>query len=185
MEDLNFNYKLKKWHFYLLILILSNFLLGVFTNYKLNSALLFFLKIILYLTGVMLFFESVKPFKKIAIYFSFYALSFFVLFVSFSLGGIFATILSSTLLYPIYPQGVKYETDEIIIYEKFQGVMSRCCTYEVVAPKLYFFEKYLGTIERVDPIDPTTDQFTLKNNKLVYKNAKSSQDTIEIIELNQ
>jgi hypothetical protein len=184
MKDFKINFKLEKWHYYLLGLVLINFGIGVFTSYRLNQNLTLILKTILYLTGVLLFFKTLKPFKLVTAYFSFYLISAALTGLFFLFGGIFLAILSSVVLYPIYPKQTEYKTETIRIYDRFQGFMSRCCSYEVVEPKLYFFEKHLGYINIEKPIDAAKDVFTLKDNTIIYKyeleNYESDNRTKEI-----
>lgn len=179
--------KLEKWHFYLLGLVLINFGTGLITGYRLNQNLSFTLKVILYLTGLILFLTTIKPFKKIAIYYSFYAISGILTGLFFLFGGIFLAILSSLVLYPIYPKETEYKTETIKIYDRFQGFMARCCSYEVVEPKLYIFEKHLGYINIEKPIDADKDEFSFKNNTIIYKyeldngGQRIIRDTTEIL----
>lgn len=188
MKDSIIKIKLEKWHFYLLGLILINFGIRLITGYRLNQDLTFILKISLYLTGLILFFTAVRPFKKTAIYYSFYVISSILTGLFFLLGGIFFAILSSIVLYPIYPKQTKYQIESIKIYDRFQGFMARCCSYEVVEPKFYFFEKHLGYINIEKPIDADKDEFSFENNTIIYKYeldnygpTKTVKDTIEII----
>lgn len=193
MKDDNFKYKLIKWHFYLLGFILLNFGIEILTGYRLNQNLTLFFKIVLYLSGIILFFKSLRPFKVISIYFSFYTISAVITGLFFLFGGIFLAILSSIFLYPIYPKQTEYKTQTIEIYDKFQGFMSSCCSYEVVEPKLYIFEKHLGFINIDKPIDPNKDEFILHNKAIIYKyqiedynydnQTKAIRDTTEILKL--
>lgn len=169
MADFIRKIKLEKWHFYLLGLVLSNFGIGLITGYRLNQNLSFSLKVILYLTGIILFFTAIKPFRKIAIYYSFYTITGVLIGQLFLFGGIFLAILCSLLLYPIYPRETEYKTETIKIYDRYQGFMGRCCIYEVVEPKFYFFEKHLGYINTGKTIDAGKDKFSLRNNTIIYK----------------
>ncbi len=178
---------LKKWHFYLLGFVLINFGIGLITGYRLNQNVTFILKVILYLTGLILFLTTIKPFKKTAIYYSFYAISGVVTGLFFLFGGIFLAILSSLVLFPIVPKQTEYKTEKIKIYDRFQGFMARCCSYEVVEPKLYIFEKHLGYINIERPIEAEKDEFSFKNNTIIYKyeldndGQTTVRDTTEIL----
>jgi hypothetical protein len=169
MTDFINKIKLEKWHFYLLGFVLINFGTGIITGYKLNQSLTFILKVILYLTGLILFIKTLRPFKKIAVYYSFYAISVVLTGLFFLFGGIFFAVLSSLVLFPIVPKQIEYKTETIKIYDRFQGFMAHCCSYEVVEPKLYIFEKHLGYINIEKPIDADKDEFSLKNNRVIYK----------------
>ncbi|HRE58386.1 MAG TPA: hypothetical protein PLW09_11245 [Candidatus Kapabacteria bacterium] len=187
MTDLIKKIKLEKWHFYLLGFILINFGIGIITGYRLNQNLTFILKVILYLTGLVLFLTTIRQFKKTVIYYSFYAISGILTGLFFLFGGIFLAILSSLVLIPIFPKQTEYKTETINIYDRFQGFMARCCSYEVVEPKLFIFEKHLGFINIDRPIDADKDEFNLKNNTIIYKyeldndGQTTVRDTTEIL----
>lgn len=189
MKGILYKIRLEKWHFYLLGTVLINFGIGLMTGYRLNQNLTFILKVILYLTGLILFLTTFRPFKKIAIYYSFYAISVVLTGLFFLFGGIFLAILSSLILFPIVPKQTEYKTETIKIYDRFQGFMARCCSYEVVEPKLFIFEKYLGYINIEKPIDPDKDEFNFINNKIIYKykldndgQTTTVRDTTEILD---
>jgi len=169
MNDFIRKIKLEKWHFYILGLVLINFATGITTGFRLNQDLTFGLKVIVYLTGLVLFFTTIKPFKKIVVYYSFYVISCILTGLFFLSGGIFLAILSSLILYPIVPKQTEYKTETLVIYYRFQGFMNRCCSYEVVAPKLFIFEKHIGYINIEKPIDADKDEFSFKNNTISYK----------------
>src|SRR5690554_4427166 len=187
MTDIIKKIRLEKWHFYLLGFVLINFGIGQITGYRLNQNLTFILKVILYVTGLILFLTTIRPFKKIAIYYSFYAISGVLTGLFFLFGGIFLAILSSLVLLPIVPKQTEYKTETIQIYDKFQGFMARCCSYEVVEPKLYIFEKHLGYINIERPIDADKDKFSFKDNTIIYKyeldndGQTTIRDTTEIL----
>jgi len=136
-----------------------------------------------------MFLKTLRPFKKTAIYYSFYAISVVLTGLFFLFGGIFLAILSSLVLFPIVPKQTEYKTETIKIYDRFQGFMARCCSYEVVEPKLYIFEKHLGYINIEKPIDVDKDEFNFKNNKITYKyelnndgQTTTASDTTEILD---
>ena len=187
MKDFLNKIRLEKWHFYLLGLIFLNFATGLVTGYRLNQNLTFILKVILYLTGLILFLTTFRPFKKIAVYYSFYVISGVLTGLFYLFGGIFLAIISSIVLLPIVPKQTEYKTETIMIYDRFQGFMARCCSYEVVEPKLYIFEKHLGYINIDRPIDADKDEFNFNNNKIIYKyeldndGQKTVRDTTEIL----
>jgi predicted membrane protein len=187
MTDFIKKIRLEKWHFYLLGFIIINFGIGQITGYRLNQNLTFILKLILYLTGLILFLTTIRRFKKIAIYYSFYVISGVLTGLFILFGGILLAILSSLALYPIFPKQTKYKTETIKIYDRFQGFMGRCCSYEVVEPKLYIFEKHLGYINIKRPIDADKNEFSLKNNTIIYKykldydGQTTVRDTTEIL----
>lgn len=164
-----------------------NFGIGQITGYSLNQNISFILKVILYLTGIILFLTTIRPFKKLAIYYSLYALAGVLTGLFALFGGVFLAILSSLVIFPIVPKQTAYKTETIRIYDRYQGFMARCCSYEVVEPKLFMFEKHLGYINIERPIDGDKDEFTFNGNTVIYiyelDNAGQTtvRDTTEIL----
>lgn len=165
MKGDNFKYNLIKWHFYLLAFILLNFGTEILIGYRLNQNLSIFFKSALYLSGIILFFNSIRPFKIISIYFSFYTITTVILVFI----GSFFEILSSFFSYPIYPRQTEQRTETIKLYNRTQGFLNNCCSYEIVESKLYIFEKHLGFIKTDNLIDPNKDKLILNNKEIIYK----------------
>ena len=119
--------------------------------------------------------------------YSFYTISGVLTGLFFLFGGIFLAILSSLVLIPIVPKQTEFKTEKIKFYDSFQGFMARCCSYEVVEPKLYIFEKHLGYIIIDRPINDDKDDFNFKNNTIIYKyeldndGQTTVRDTTEIL----
>ena len=187
MTDLKNTIRLEKCHFYLLGFVFLNFAIGQITGYSLNQNIIFILKVILYLTGLILFLMTIKPFKKKAIYYFFYTMPIVVIGLFILFQGIFLAMMSSVVLMPIIPKLTEYKTDKIKIYDRFQGFMAGCCSYEVVETKLYIFEKHLGYIKTEQTINGDKDEFKLENNMIVHKyqlyndGEKNVRDTTEIL----
>jgi hypothetical protein len=137
---------LTKAHFYLLLFLLIQLSVDVLTSYRLNQQIISGLIIVLYASGLILFFHTLKPFKLALIYYSVYALTVLSLILVFTIGGLFVAITASVLLYPVYPKAVKYENADIKLYARSQGFLSMCCSYEVVRPQNMLVEKYVGYI---------------------------------------
>ena len=122
------------------------------------------------------------------VYYSFYFISVVLTGLFFLFGGILLAILSSLVLFPIFPKQTEYKTETIKIYDRFQGFMAPCCSYEVVETKLYIFENHLGYINIEKPINPKKDEFSFKDNVIIYKHkfnidrtTKEARDTTEIL----
>jgi len=179
------NQNLKKLHFLVVGFVLLNFIIQIITGYGVNTKLIFILKIIIYFSGIALFILNIKPFRKISFYFSFYSLSLLVILIFRVFGGIFLGLLSSIILFPIYPKEVKYEKDNLKVYEKFNGFLGSCCEYEIVENKLLIFEKNYGQIKLEGSIEIGKSEIKMIHNvienKHKVKNYKSESKTeIEI-----
>lgn len=170
-------HKLVKFHFYLLAIILVNFALS-FWDLRLNQGFLFILKVALYTSGIVLFYRVIRPFKLISIYFSFYTISAICIGFFFLFGGMFLALLTSIFLYPISPNQFVYKTENIKIYSEFNGFLGTCCSYEVVETKLYIFEKKLGNISTIRPINRKNDKVFFQKNKIVHHYENVTYDTV-------
>ena len=176
-----------KIHFYLLGVALLNFALKNTIEISLNYRLDYFITILIYTSGIILFLWNFKTFKKLVIYYSFYLITPILALLFWSFGGMFFAILSSTA-YPIYPNEIKAENDRIIIYTKYQGFMGACCPYEVNEKKYWLLEKKITEINLNEIIDFENviinskngkTELRIKHNKYDYKTEKNiATDTI-------
>lgn len=168
-----FNQNLKRIHFLILAFIVLNFVIQILTNYGINSVSIFALKIIIYISGFILFFLNRKAISKIKYYFSYYLISFTIIILFRFFGGIFLGLISSIILFPINPRKIQYENGNLKIYEKFNGFLGACCEYEIIENKLIFFEKKYGKIKLEEPINKEIDSFSLLQNAVKYKHKKT------------
>ena len=72
-------------------------------------------------------------------------------------GGIFLGIVNSIILYPVYPNEIKFQNDNYIVYSNFTGFLGKCCRYEITERKfLIFEEKIKDTILKTEQFDAET-----------------------------
>lgn len=99
-----------KFHFYLLTFLIAHFSVEKLIGYGFSQPIVFGFKIMLYITGFVLFFWILKPFKKMTIYFFYYFFTPVIAFLGYVFGGVFLVgILGSILLFPIYPKEKAFE----------------------------------------------------------------------------
>lgn len=158
--------KVVRLHFALLIFVLFNFALHSAIGFGINHNLVTAAKAILYLSGIFLFFASLRPFKAIAIYFSFFAMTPVVITLFYFVGGIFLALLSSIFLAPIMPLESEYSKDNVKIYSRFNGFLGRCCNYSVTQNTLYIFEMHKGDIDTDGSIDFQKSNITLEHDSI-------------------
>ncbi|MDX1907906.1 MAG: hypothetical protein SF053_12805 [Bacteroidia bacterium] len=113
------------------------------------------IEVVALISGLALFFLYLKPFEKINVYFSMYAVSAFLLVGAYLFRSLLLGYMVSVLLFPFIPDEKKFEENGVIISVPFQGVMSRCCSYKVTERYLLIFEKNDGIweLEEQGPID--------------------------------
>jgi hypothetical protein len=167
--------KLKKTliitHLIALTLSVLNVICKNVISFCLNDKIELTLELYTAISGFMLFFFFLKPFKSINLYFSIFALmaTFGIIMLVFR--SYFFSFLLIVIAYPIFPDQVKYEKDDIVITVPFQGFMNRCCYYEIKEKKLIFIKSY-GIIESYNgPIDFETMKINSNKNEiqLIYK----------------
>ncbi len=126
-----------KFHFYLLIFLIAHFIFGKLIGCGFSQPIVFGFKIMLYITGFVLFFWSLKPFKKMTIYFFYYFLTPVIAFFGYVFGGIFLVgIFGSILLFPIFPKQKAFEKEDIIVYHANQGLKNQLKKKEISSLKL-------------------------------------------------
>ncbi|MGM0579988.1 MAG: hypothetical protein ACQETL_04875 [Bacteroidota bacterium] len=103
-----------------------------------------------------------KPFRRISIYFSIYAILSFFLLVGLVFRGILGAIIISIILFPIIPKDRKYENNDFIISTPFQGFLAPCCTYQLDEKIFFIFENNYGTFDTEGPINFETINIELK-----------------------
>lgn len=135
-----------KIHIALLILLVINFLCQMNFDIGLNRKLSFGLKIIIYITGILLFFKTIKTFQKISIYFSLYIVSPILIFIGWIIDGIFGAILGSIFLFFFAPNENLQKVENITIYKKFGGLLGRCCDYEFTKEEFIIFERKVAEL---------------------------------------
>jgi hypothetical protein len=160
-------YKIRNIHFALLLILLCHFGASILVGFGLNSGITMVLKGMLYLTGVVLFLTSLRPFKKITFYYLFYPMTSVILVLFYFLHGIFAALLSSIVLAPIMPLKADYNKDNIRIYSEFNGFLAPCCEYYVTEKSFYVFEKFKGTIYTEEVIDFDKANVVLKKDSIL------------------
>ncbi len=143
-----------KFHFYLLVFLIAYSIVSKLIDYGFSQPIIFGLKVILYVSGFVYFFWSLKPFKKMTIYFSYYFVTPVIALLGYAFGGFFLVgILGSILLFPIFPKQKAFEKENIIVYHKFQGFLGACCSYEIYQQKFGIFEKHLKDVKNDGEMD--------------------------------
>ena len=142
-------------HLIILAIVILNALIKSLTAYSLEENIEFGVKILAVISGLILFFFYLKPFKKIDFYFSIYTAIAVILIIGLIFRGIFWALVLSVVLYPLVPDDKEFEENGIIISTPFQGFMASCCSYQIKERQLLMFEKDYGkwNLEGEGPVD--------------------------------
>ncbi len=157
-------------HFIALIIAILNSIVKNLTRYSLAGHIELGIELLVTISGLLLFFLYLQPFKKINYYFSVYAVIAFFLLIGLIFRGLVWGLVLSVILFPLIPDDIEYEENGIVVSTPFQGFMTPCCTYQIKERQLLLFEKEHGVMELGEegPIDFET------------MTIKSSEDVIEI-----
>ena len=132
---------------FLLAFLLFNFIFRSLVGFSFNETIIFILKISLCISGFVLFIFYLKPVKIWTFYLSYYFLTPIIALLGYVFGGVLLVgILGSLFLMPIIPKKVVAETNDIVVYPKFQGFLAPCCSYEFIEKKYFLFEKNIGSL---------------------------------------
>jgi len=170
---------LTRIHFGSLAFVALNFFLS--DNISFNSTIIFIVKIIICVTGAVLFFCNYKPFKKRVIYYAVYVFSPVVIFIAWVADGIFGAMLASVILFFVYPKDVVYKKGGLIIYKEFVGFMNVRRTYEINKTKFLLFENHIGRIRTDESLDFEDSSFTIKNDSAVIRYKVSNYQDVQIM----
>lgn len=127
-----------------LILVLLNSLIRELSDYSVNMYIEFALELFVPISGLILFFFYLKPFKRINIYFSLYFISAILITVALSFRVYILILLFMLLLKPLFPDIKKFEQNGISISEIGSSFSAPCCSYILKEKKLFLFEKTIG-----------------------------------------
>tara|TARA_Y100000114_G_scaffold154224_1_gene175810 strand:- start:4711 stop:5274 length:564 start_codon:yes stop_codon:yes gene_type:complete len=155
-------------HLTTLLVAILNVLIKSLTAYSLEGNIEFGVKILTVISGLILFFFYLKPFKKINFYFSIYATIAGLLIIGLTFRGIFWALVLSVVLFPLIPDDKEFEENGIIISTPFQGFMAPCCSYQIKERQLLIFEKDYGkwNLEGEGPVEFETVKINSNANEI-------------------
>ena len=160
---------LLKFHIISVSFLIVNLLCGISFDISLNYRIALLVKILFYLSGIVLFFLNLKPFKKIALYFLFYLISPLLLFLSILIDGIFGGILISFFVFFISPPDVRFQDENIKIYKVHSGLLGGCCQYEITQNEFLLFEKKIGEFRFEENLQFEKTEVNYNDKKLTIK----------------
>ena len=168
---------LLKIHFVFLILAVFNTIFKTFSDYSLHRNLELGIELFTFLSGLILFFLFIKPFKKRILYFSLYPLSLLISICGLLFQGFFWRTLTALVLYPIIPDKIHHKENKVILSSP-QGFITKCCSCQIKESKFIILEKNLGFHELAGsiPIDYSTMKITKTNKDLILTYKADSKD---------
>jgi len=130
-----------KLHFGLLLFLVLHFFLQGAYGFGLNTTIRFALKLLLYGSGILLFFGLLKQKSWIKYYASLYVISPLIVVIGYLLDGILGAILGSVFfLFLNVPTSVISDKNYTVKTE-YAGFMNSCCSYALFENKFGIFER--------------------------------------------
>ena len=139
--------------------------MGISLNYRFA----YFITLIIYASGIILFFWNYKLFKKASLYFGFYAITPILTLLFWLFGGFFFGIITSIVLYPIQLNHIEIEKNAFVIYQKTQGFLGMCCTYEITEKQFLLLERRIKEINLNNEIEFNDTSIYTTNGKTELK----------------
>lgn len=179
LKQLTFNI-----HIGFLSLTILSVLLKSFTVYNLEQNIQLSIYLVTGVTGLLMFFYYIKPFKRTGLYFAIYPVFSILALLAFLLRSFFLAFILSIFLSPFMIDQLEVEKDGILIVTPYQGFMTTCCKYEVKERKFFLFEKSLGLFRTRGPLDIETlnisyDEHTITiQNKVIFQDESDTKDVI-------
>lgn len=154
-----------KIHFVLLAIVVVNVLVFMLSSFTLKYYLLFVIKIVIIVSGMVLFFKAKQFARFFKWYFSMYIITPILLLFSFLVGGIFVAFVAALLLKPLLPNYFIVKQNDIIVYSEFKGFLAPCCTYSFYKDYVVF-EKKLKE-EKLEDTDIIHAKVILQQSKTI------------------
>lgn|GEM_PF-6577400 len=173
-KDIPWRSYLLKTHFISLGIVFLNALSGYLLSIRIITELEFLVKCTLIGSAIILFFVYKKAFRFSGLYFFSYFTPPFIVITSWLMDGLLGAILLSIFLFPIYPDTLVHQNNNIRVLETWHGVMGSQTIYKVTEQKLFIFDRtYAEFIEGyIDPesieLQRSNDDVTLSYSTYAY-----------------
>ncbi|PSR53474.1 hypothetical protein AHMF7605_08015 [Adhaeribacter arboris] len=169
----------------MLIILIIHLFTFVLIGFGLNGWLVYVWKVETYLSGILLFFISIKKHKRIAFYTSFYILAPIGIFLARLADGILAGLIGSLLLAFLVPPTYVLADKNYQIRREFTGFLGGCCSYTIKENKLWLFEKTVAEFRSVHEPTEISKLEVVKNIYAVIHYKPEGKKDSTLVLLNQ
>ncbi|OKL41355.1 hypothetical protein [Pontibacter flavimaris] len=169
---------IKKVHLGLLAIILLNLLLYSVFDLGINNAIMFLVRVLMYASGVLLFFITIKNRSAITFYSSLYILSPLVVFFSWLADGILGALVGSMFFAFLAPPNNVVQNDKYQLRSQFTGFLGGCCSYSLYETKLSLFEKKIGEFRAERTSNEIADLEIYGGRAVVYYKEEPTDSTL-------
>ncbi len=145
-------------------ILLFNLLFWISTKISFTPEIVFGVKMLICLSGALLFFFNIRPFRQVAQYYAIYLLVPLFIWLSWLIDGIMFAVVSAIPFMFVITDNLKIEKGEYAVYQKFTGFLTPCCVYEVIENKFFLFNK------RIINIDGRDKSINFSNFKVISEN---------------
>ena len=174
----------KSWflkpHIICIIIIVIHLFFKWLFNLGLSENFIFTIKLIAILTGCILMFFYFNQ-VLLRFYFKVFGIGLVLFFIGLLFRGFVGGLLTSTIQYPIIPDGIAYKKNKITIYRVYKGAFSLCCTYRVAEKQYSIFEKSYGQFQvlgqshlTIKTFENSTQFIKITYEDFVFDNSKNA-----------
>ena len=169
-------------HFGLLIFLVLHFIVSLIVGWQLTASLLFWLKIIAFLSGIVLFFISWKNRSKLKYYFGIYVFSPLIVGIGYLLDGLMGAILASFFFVFFHVPEIVVSNGNFQVETAYAGFLSACCHYNLTERKFLILEKHHNRFELEAMPNEILKLETPANRQAVlfFRDYENQTDTTEI-----
>lgn len=169
---------IKKVHIGLFAFMLLNLLLSVVLDWGFDNRLMFLVRVLIYATGVLLFFLIIKNRSVLTYYSSLYILSPIVVFFSWLADGILGALLGSVFFAFLAPPDTIVQNENYQIRSQYTGLLGGCCSYSIYETKLPLFEKKIGEFRAERTSNEISDLKIYGGQAVVYYKEEPDDSTL-------
>ncbi|MBF9254387.1 hypothetical protein I2I11_13865 [Pontibacter sp. 172403-2] len=169
---------IKKVHLGLLMFLLLNLLLSVVLDLGFDNRLMFLVRVLIYASGVLLFFLTIKNRTAITHYSSLYILSPIIVFFSWLADGILGALLGSMFFAFLAPPDTIVQNDKYQIRSQYTGFLGGCCSYSLYETQLPLFEKKIGEFRAERTSNEIADLRIFGAQAVVYYKEEPTDSTL-------
>ncbi|MDO6391706.1 hypothetical protein Q4E40_16340 [Pontibacter sp. BT731] len=169
---------IKKVHIGMFLFLLLNLLLSVVLDLGFDNRLMFLVRVLIYATGVLLFFVTIKNRSAITYYSSLYLLSPIIVFFSWLADGILGALLGSIFFALLAPPDTIVQNDKYQIRSQYTGFLSGCCSYNLYETKFPLFEKKIGEFRAERTSNEIADLRIYGSQAVVYYKEEPADSTL-------
>ncbi|QHT70974.1 hypothetical protein GXP67_32170 [Rhodocytophaga rosea] len=159
---------LKKFHFTSMIILIINFLMGIVFKINFNAIVILLFNTIIYVSGIVLLFLSLRHKKLLPLYYSLYIFLPVAVLLAWLADGIFGALLGTIFFALLVPPDTIRQYNNYELRSPFSGVLSNCCSYDIFQSHYLLFERKVASFNCEHSLDIIKDFRVFKDKKKAF-----------------